>query len=76
MQVALVEMPNFSFDVTIYGGDASLVPGLEQWLSAFMKDRVFRYCPQRDTSAKGLLRASAASTACLRNYGEVELTGC
>ena len=41
-QVALVEMPKFSFDVTMYGGDVSLVPGLEQWLTTFMKDTVFR----------------------------------
>ena len=67
MQVALVEMPNFSFDVTIYGGDASMVPGLEQWLSAFMKDRVFRYCPLLEPTAQGPLQASAASTASLQN---------
>lgn len=42
MQAALVEMPKFSFDVTMYGGDVSLVPGLEQWLTTFMKDTVFR----------------------------------
>ena len=42
-QVALVEMPKFSFDVTMYGGDVSLVPGLEKWLTQFMKDTVFRF---------------------------------
>ena len=42
MQAALVEMPKFSFDVTMYGGDVSLVPGLEQWLTTFMQETVFR----------------------------------
>lgn len=41
-QAALVGMPTFSFDVTMYGGDVSIVPGLEAWLTQFMKETVFR----------------------------------
>ena len=67
-------MPNFSFDVTIYGGDASLVPGLEQWLSAFMKDRVFRYCPPLETTAKVCCEQAQSALHLCKLCTELELT--
>lgn len=40
MQVAFVEMPNFNFDLTLYGGDIGFLPGLEAWITAVIKDSV------------------------------------
>ena len=31
-QMALVDMPEFTFDVNVLGGDVSAVPGVENWL--------------------------------------------
>lgn len=33
-------MPRFSFDLTAYGGDLSILPGLEAWLHGLVKDAV------------------------------------
>ena len=48
-QVALTEVPKFSFDLTVYGGDISVLPGLEAWLHGLIQDAVLRpYClPER-----------------------------
>ena len=43
MQVAFVEMPNFNFDLTLYGGDIGFLPGLEAWITTVIKDSVLRY---------------------------------
>ena len=42
LQFALVEMPSFSFDITVYGGDATFLPGLEAWINSLIKDTVLR----------------------------------
>lgn len=42
LQVAFVEMPNFNFDLTLYGGDIGFLPGLEAWITAVIKDSVLR----------------------------------
>lgn len=42
MQVAFVEMPNFNFDLTLYGGDIGFLPGLEAWITTVIKDSVLR----------------------------------
>lgn len=43
VQVAFVEMPNFNFDLTLYGGDIGFLPGLEAWITTVIKDSVLRY---------------------------------
>lgn len=43
-QVAFVEMPSFSLNLTLYGGDVSFLPGLEAYLSSFVKDSILRCC--------------------------------
>ncbi|KAL3139207.1 hypothetical protein ABBQ32_005978 [Trebouxia sp. C0010 RCD-2024] len=42
IQVAFVEMPNFNFDLTLYGGDIGFLPGLEAWITTTIKDSVLR----------------------------------
>lgn len=42
MQIAFVEMPNFNFDLTLYGGDIGFLPGLEAWITTVIKDSVLR----------------------------------
>ncbi|KAA6419256.1 MAG: hypothetical protein FRX49_10780, partial [Trebouxia sp. A1-2] len=42
MQVAFVEMPNFNFDLTLYGGDIGFLPGLEAWITSVIQDSVLR----------------------------------
>ncbi|KAK9807354.1 hypothetical protein WJX73_005591 [Symbiochloris irregularis] len=42
IHVAFVEVPKFSLNLTLYGGDISFLPGLEAWLTAFVKDNVLR----------------------------------
>ena len=48
-QIALTEVPKFSFDLSVYGGDISVLPGLEAWLHGLIQDAVLRpYClPER-----------------------------
>ena len=43
LQIAFVEMPNFNFDLTLYGGDIGFLPGLEAWITAVIKDSVLRW---------------------------------
>ena len=38
LQVSLVEEPDFSFSIQLQGGDITFLPGLELWLSSFIKD--------------------------------------
>ena len=40
LQVSLVEQPQFGFELTLYGGDITLLPGLEAWLTAVIRDAV------------------------------------
>ncbi len=35
-------MPNFNFDLTLYGGDIGFLPGLEAWITTVIKDSVLR----------------------------------
>ncbi|KAK9836322.1 hypothetical protein WJX81_005293 [Elliptochloris bilobata] len=42
MQMALVDMPDFSFDLNVLGGDVSAVPGLENWLKSTVYTNVIR----------------------------------
>ncbi|EIE27751.1 hypothetical protein COCSUDRAFT_45975 [Coccomyxa subellipsoidea C-169] len=42
IQVSLVEMPDFSFDLEVLGGDITLLPGLEAWLNSFIRASVLR----------------------------------
>ncbi|KAK9917790.1 hypothetical protein WJX75_008296 [Coccomyxa subellipsoidea] len=42
IQVSLVEMPDFSFDLDVLGGDITLLPGLEAWLNSFIRASVLR----------------------------------
>ncbi|KAK9815210.1 hypothetical protein WJX72_000038 [[Myrmecia] bisecta] len=41
-QISLVEMPKMSFEVTLYGGNVTLLPGLEMWLNTFLKDTLVK----------------------------------
>ena len=42
MQVAFVEPPSFSLALTLYGGDISILPGLEAYLQNFVRDSILR----------------------------------
>lgn len=42
LQVSLVEVPRFSFDLSIWFGELAVLPGLESWLHALIRDSVFR----------------------------------
>ena len=42
LSVALVDVPEFGFDLTLYGGDLTLLPGLESFLSTVLRDFVIR----------------------------------
>ncbi|GAB4814906.1 hypothetical protein N2152v2_001952 [Parachlorella kessleri] len=42
MQISLTEIPRFSFDLTVYGGELAVLPGLEPWLHALIEDCVLR----------------------------------
>ena len=40
--LSLVDFPEFGFDLTLYGGDVTLLPGLESFLSSVLRDFVIR----------------------------------
>ncbi len=40
VQISFVTMPNFSFDLNMYGGDLTLLPGVEMWLNQLIKEFV------------------------------------
>jgi Ca2+-dependent lipid-binding protein len=42
VQVSLVEMPEFSFAITLYGGNLMMVPGLEAFLRYFIREVLLR----------------------------------
>ncbi|CAK0785413.1 hypothetical protein CVIRNUC_008622 [Coccomyxa viridis] len=42
MKFSLVQMPDFSFDLDVLGGDVTLLPGLEAWLNSFLASSVLR----------------------------------
>ncbi|KAK9861272.1 hypothetical protein WJX84_001563 [Apatococcus fuscideae] len=45
VKIAFVDMPSFSFDLNMYGGDLTLLPGVEMWLNAIIKEYVLGpYC--------------------------------
>lgn len=41
-EVAFTELPKFSFDLSVYGGDVSVLPGLETWLHGLIQDAILR----------------------------------
>ena len=42
VQISLVEMPSFSFNINVYGGDITFLPGVEKWINWFIETRVLR----------------------------------
>lgn len=42
VQLAFVEQPQFSFDVQLYGGDLNMLPGLEEWLTTFVRSTLLK----------------------------------
>lgn len=42
VQVAFAEVPDYSFDLLLFGGDTSVLPGLENFLYSVIKDNVLR----------------------------------
>lgn len=42
LQISLVEMPSFSFNINVYGGDITFLPGVEKWINWFIETRVLR----------------------------------
>ena len=40
--MAFVEQPEFSLSLTLYGGDISILPGLEAYLQNFVRDSILR----------------------------------
>lgn len=44
-QVSFTDMPDFSFDLQVLGGDITLLPGLEAWLNAFVRHSLLRSAP-------------------------------
>ncbi|KAK9838568.1 hypothetical protein WJX81_007714 [Elliptochloris bilobata] len=61
IQVAFVEMPKFHFDLNVYGGDVTFLPGIEQWLRHVAREKVLRAytLPQRYTYALDPQRLAA-----------------
>ena len=35
-------MPSFSFNINVYGGDITFLPGVEKWINWFIETRVLR----------------------------------
>lgn len=35
-------MPQFSYNLNVYGGDVTFLPGLEVWLNSLLRDTVFQ----------------------------------
>ncbi|PSC68066.1 Extended synaptotagmin-3 isoform A [Micractinium conductrix] len=64
VQVAFTQVPSFSFDLTVLGGDASLLPGLEAWMNGMIKDTLLQpfvlperlVIPMVDTASPGFDR--------------------
>jgi hypothetical protein len=44
-QVSLTDMPDFSFDLQVLGGDVTLLPGLEAWLNSYVRHSLLRCAP-------------------------------
>ena len=42
VKISLVEMPSFSFNINVYGGDITFMPGVEKWINWFIESRVLR----------------------------------
>lgn len=40
--MSLVEPPDFSFKIQLQGGDITFLPGLEVWLTSFIKDALLQ----------------------------------
>ncbi|KAK9865697.1 hypothetical protein WJX84_002675 [Apatococcus fuscideae] len=42
IKVSLLDMPQFSYNLNVYGGDVTFLPGLEVWLNSLLQDTVFQ----------------------------------
>ncbi len=60
--MALVDVPDISFDLNFLGGDVSAVPGLESWLNGLVYQNVIR-CAARPAPRH------RASYVCMRRPG-------
>lgn len=68
LQISLVEMPSFSFNINVYGGDITFLPGVEKWINWFIETRVLRpfVLPERLTvPVKFLYDPTLEVSACL-----------
>ena len=41
-QVSLVEQPEFSYNLSVQGGDITFLPGLEVFINSFVRDAVLK----------------------------------
>ena len=57
-QVAFVEPPSFSLALTLYGGDISILPGLEAYLQNFVRDSILRCACHRCSQLSAAFRVS------------------
>ena len=42
LQLAFLEQPTFTFDLKLIGGDATLLPGVEDWLTALIRTCILK----------------------------------
>ena len=42
LQVSLVSQPEFSYNLSVQGGDITFLPGLEVFINSFVRDTVLR----------------------------------
>ena len=42
MQLAFLEQPAFTFDLKLHGGDTSLLPGMEDWLTVLIRTAILK----------------------------------
>lgn len=71
LQISLVEMPSFSFNINCYGGDITFLPGVEKWINWFIETRVLRpyVLPERLTvPVKFLYDPTLQVCACSRSH--------
>ena len=73
-QVSLLDMPQFSYNLNVYGGDVTFLPGLEVWLNSLLRDTVFQplILPEGRTIpiAPGLQNAQVCAREIRRHHAE------
>ena len=42
MQLAFLEQPTFTFDLKLEGGNATLLPGVEEWLTTLIRTCILK----------------------------------